>query len=126
MVLVRVTRSFWQKGKNDTYSGDIYSKDIPIKDGIIEVAVNVDDKPWYKQRKQKEEQFKGLGVFGEIGKISPEVEVHTMVSSRRQKSKHIEKLFGKNGELIGGKGAQKGTITTYELKEVISIEFNGK
>ena len=126
LVLVSVTRSFWEKGKNDTYSGDIHSKDIPIKDGIIEVTVNVDDKPWYKQRKQKEEQFKGLGVFGEIGKISPEVEVRTMVSPRRQKSKHIEKLFGKNGERIGGKGAQKGAITTYELEKAISIKFNGK
>jgi len=126
LVLISADRTFWERGNDEAYSGEIYKEDLPLVDGEIKVEINVDDRSWYKKRKAQEEQFKGLGVFGEIGRISDLVTFSAMVSPRRQEDDSIAAVFGRNGEKMGGEHIRTSSISVFELEKTLKIPFNGR
>jgi hypothetical protein len=125
LVLISADRTFWERGNDEAYSGEIYKEDLPLVDGEIKVEIDVDDRPWYKKRKAQEEQFKGLGVFGEIGRVADSVTFSAMVSPRRQEDDSIAAVFGSNGERMGGEHIRTSSISVFEIEKTLKIPFNG-
>lgn len=123
-ILIGVKRIYYEKGEKDKYAGEIFSKDIPVKDSRIDLVVDVNDTKWYTEYHRKAEKFKGLGIFSGIDRILPQIEVDALFSPRRQKSTDVLNKLGENGEYVKGDGARRaGNLTTYELSRSLDIPF---
>lgn len=120
--LVNVGRTYYQKGKGDAYSGDIYSKDLSVINGEIEVIVSITDTKWYNEHL---DLVKALpDDIMPISKTSDKVSVDVMFSPMRNQSKSILKILGSNGEFVSGVGAKKsGKLTTYSVSTEVDIPF---
>jgi len=123
-MLVDATRIYYEKGKEEKYSGDIFSRDISVKEGTIETIFTVNDSLWYNKYYKDAKKFSGIIDYPGIGKISPEVEVSVLFSPRRDQPEKILKTLGQNGEFIKGLGAEKSTsFTTYRVSKLVDIPF---
>ncbi len=123
-LLVSVSRTYYQKAKSDPYAGEILSRDVAVTNGKINLIVNVDDRGWYSEFQGKKNQFEGLGVFSDIERISPEVEVGVMFSPKRHQPSRVLGLLGRNAENVKGKGAKRtGSFTTYSVSKNVGIPF---
>jgi hypothetical protein len=123
-ILVDVKRIYYQKDEEDEYAGEIFSRDILVKDSRIDLVVDVNDAKWYTEYHKKAEKFKDLGLFSGIDRILPKIEVDALFSPRRQQSASILNKLGKNGEYVKGSGAKRsGSFTTYRVSRSIDIPF---
>ena len=122
--LVDVSRTYYEKGKSEKYAGEIYSKDIPVKDGKIKLDVSVNDSTWYNKYYQDANEYSGIIDYPGIGKISPNVEVSVLFSPRREQLGEVLKILGKDGEFIKGAGAKKNmSFTSYLESKEVNIPF---
>jgi hypothetical protein len=123
-LFVNVIRIYYQQGKQEAYSGEIFSKDMPVTSGKIELLVNIDDLVWYNKFQQRKKQFGGLGIVSDIERIAQQVEVRVMFSPRRDQSQEVLNIVGRNGEYIKGAGAKRlGDLTTYDVSRSVAIPF---
>jgi len=120
--LLSIGRTHYLKGKNEAYSGDIFSKDLTVKNGKIETIVNINDTKWYNEY---QELVKALpDDFSPISKISDKIDIDVLFSPRRNQSADILKILGSNGEFVTGDGAEKsGNLTTYRISKELNIPF---
>jgi hypothetical protein len=124
LLFVSVGRDFFEKGNSETYSGEIFGRDVPVQDGRVKVEVEADDRPWYTKRQEDERRFAGMGVFGEIGRISDSVDVRVLYSPRRSQPAHVLRATGHDGEHVRGEGAERsGTFTTYTIERRVRVPF---
>ena len=123
-LLVDIYRIYWEKGKPDEYSGEMFSKDMPVKDGKISIEVLVDDALWVNKYMQDAEKFGKLIEYPGIGKISPNIEVSVLFSPRRDQPPNVLSISGKDGEFVDGVGAEKGkNLTTYRVTVPVDVPF---
>ena len=121
---IDVSRIYYHKGESDAYAGEIFNRDIAVKNGKINLIVNVDDMGWYSEFQRKRKRFEGLGIFSDIARISPKVGVEVMFSPARDQPKHVLSLLGRNAENVKGKGATRtGDMTTYSVSKKVVIPF---
>jgi DNA-binding ferritin-like protein (Dps family) len=120
--LVSIDRTHYLKGKNEAYSGKIFSKDLTVKNGEIETIVNINDTKWYNEH---QELVKALpDDFSPISKISDKIDIDVLFSPRRNQSADILIILGSNGEFVKGDGAEKsGNLTTYRISKELNIPF---
>jgi len=124
-VLVSVIRIYWErKDKDNEYAGDIFNKDLPVKDGKASIEVDVDDSIWVKVHNAKKEQFVPLGLWDEIGKVSPNITAQVLYSSMRDQPDSVKKILGSKGELMlqPGKSAN-ASMTTIRVEKELSLPF---
>lgn len=124
-LLVTVRRSYWErKDKESEYAGEIYSEDLPVKDGKVSVDVDVVDSIWVKAHAEKKDQFTPLGLWDEIGEVSPKIEVWVLYSSMRDQPDSVQKILGAKGELVlQPSTAVDGMLTTLEAREEVILPF---
>ncbi len=124
MLYVSVDRQYHERNNDETYSGEIFERDVAVQAGHVELEIEVDDSRWYQKRREDERKFAGMGVFGELGRISDEVDVSVLFSPRRTQSQEILRKLGRNGEHVGGAGARRsGDFTVYEAEEKVKVPF---
>ena len=122
--LVDLSRIYYEKGKSEKYAGEIYSKDIPVKDSKIELDISVNDSPWYNKYYQDAKKFSGIIDYPGIGKISPNIEVSVLFSPLREQLGKVLKILGKDGEFIKGTGVKKDmSFTSYLESKEVNIPF---
>ncbi|MCX6233245.1 MAG: hypothetical protein NT175_00770 [Bacteroidetes bacterium] len=121
-LLIDVSRTHYLKGKNEAYSGEIFSKDLMVKNGEIETIVYINDTKWYNEC---QEISKALpDDFPPISKISDKIEIGVLFSPRRDQSKETLEILGRNGEYIKGNGAERTMgFTTYRVSKELIIPF---
>jgi len=117
---VTVKRIYFQENKPEAYSGEFHSQDHTVKDGQIQLAVDVDDSIWFKQRQSKKKQFTELGIWEEIAKISPDVKVSVLFSPRRTQPQHILETLGTRGEFIANR---EPTFNSLRVEKTIPLPF---
>jgi hypothetical protein len=123
-LLLTASRSFHERDNEETYAGDLLERDISVRHGPIQIEFVVNDTKWYEERLANERKFAGMGVFGQIGRISGVIEVEAMFSPRRNQTADVLRHLGPNGELIRGSGAQRvGDFTTLRATKEIEIPF---
>jgi len=121
-LLLSVGRPHYLKGKNEIYSGDIFSSDFTVKRGEIETTVEIDDSKWYNEHKKLVKQLPN--DIMPIKQISDEVEISVTFSPARTQSKKILDLVGEYGENLNGEGISKlGKLTTFKASKKINIPF---
>jgi len=120
--LLSIGRTHYLKGKSEDYSGDIFSKDLTVKNRKIETIVEIDDSEWYNEHQRL---VKALpDDIMPIRKISDKINIDVLFSPRRNQSADILKVLGSNGEFVSGDGAKKsGNLTTYRISEELNIPF---
>lgn len=123
-LLIDVSRTYFQKGNPDAYAGEIYSRDVGVANSKIQLAVDIDDTNWFSDFQSKKKQFKELGIYSDIERISQEVEISVMFSPKRKHPSQVLDILGKNAEFVKGAGAKRrGFFTTYSVSKKVSIPF---
>lgn len=121
---VWVNRTYYEKGKPERYAGEIFSKDIAVKDGQIDLLVDIDDSGWYGEYYEKARKFKGLIDFPGIVRISGNIEVSVLFSPMRNQPEDVLRILGTKGEFIKGAGAERsGNFTVYRVEKELDIPF---
>lgn len=121
---VWVNRTYYEKGRPDRYAGEIFSKDIAVKDGQIDLLVDIDDSGWYGEYYEKARKFKGLIDFPGIARISGNIEVSVLFSPMRNQPEDVLSVVGNKGEFIKGTGAERsGNFTVFRVEKELDIPF---
>ena len=120
-----VKRTYYEGGDlNTKYAGDIFTKDVSVKNGKIELLIDVDDSGWYNDYYKKAEELKGIIEFPGVTHASPEIEISVLFSPKRDQSKDILETLGYNGEFIKGSGVdESGNFNTYRVSASLDIPF---
>jgi hypothetical protein len=101
------------KRKNDTnyYGGTLYySMESAVKNGMIELSIDIDDKEWiddYNDDIKFQKQLKIYNKkFAEIDyrSIKDSIEISVRYTAIFEQDKNIKKILGEKGENLRGKG----------------------
>ena len=91
------------------------------------MAVDVDDSIWFRARQAKKKQFTELGIWEEIAKINPDVEVRVIFSPNRSQPEQVVETLGAKGEFIAnptGSSISKGAnYNSLEVETSIPMPF---
>jgi len=123
-LLVDVSRVYYEKGKREKYSGDIFSKDRSVENGKVQVEAYINDSKWYNKYYADAKKFGHIMEYPGIGKISTNVDVWILFSTNREQRNDILKILGEKGEFISASGAKKGgNFASIEANQSIEIPF---
>lgn len=124
-LLVDVTRSYYEKGSSEEYSGDIFSEVIAVKNGMITQRVIVDDSKWVSEYDNRKKQYSSIASFPGIGRISSQIEVEVLFTPLGDQSEETLNILGSMGENVKGAGAEKfgKGMKCYKVVKKISIPF---
>lgn len=121
-LLLGVSRTHYLRGNKDAYSGDIFNKDIMVRNGKIETTVKINDTQWYNSYQKL--VIQAPDSFKPISKISDKIEISVMFSPRRDQSEDILKILGKDGEFVTGKGVDKSSsLTSFRVVKEFLMPF---
>ena len=119
-----VRRIYYPKGISLEYTGDIFSKDMAVGTGRIDLVVDVDDSVWYDEYSQEVAEFKGPVDPSGIDRISPEIEVTVLFALKREEPDSALLIPGPNGEYLEVPGVDRaGNFTIYEVSKSVEIPF---
>jgi len=89
-----VKRIYYESGDlSIRYAGDIFSKNISVKDGKIDLLIDVNDSDWYNEYYKKAEEYKGIIDYPGISHISPEVDISVLFTPKGNHPIEILKIF---------------------------------
>lgn len=124
VVRIGVSRHFRQRGRTETYAGEICSEEHVVSGGQVQVAVNVNDSPWRRDHEKKVERFAGLDVVGEIAEVDDDVVVRALFTPRAGQPREIAAVLGANGEYIRGPAASRtANFTVLEAEERLTVPY---
>ena len=120
-----VKRIYYEGGDlNTEYAGEIFTKDVSVKNGKIELLIDIDDSGWYNGYYKKAEEYKGIIDMPGVTHTSPEIEISVLFSPKRDQSKDILETLGYNGEFIKGPGVdESGNFNVYRISTFLDIPF---
>ena len=124
-LLIWVKRIYYEGGDlNIKYAGEIFTKDVSVKNGKIELLIDVDDSGWYNEYYKKAEEYKGIIDMPGVTHTSKEIEISVLFSPKRDQSKDILETLGYNGEFIKGPGVdESGNFNVYQISTSLDIPF---
>lgn len=121
-LLIELSRRYYQRGKSEAYSGEIFLKDIPVKSGKIELNTEINDSIWYSGVLNKVSTMPD--VFPKPKNISKNVKLFILFSPMRRQPIDVLKILGDKGDFIKGKGIDRlGKITTFKFSKNLNISF---
>ena len=120
-----VKRIYYQGGNlNEKYAGEIFAKDVSVKNGKIELLIDIDDSGWYNEYYRKAEEYKGVIDMPGVTHTSSEIEISVLFTPKGDQSKDILETLGYNGEFIKGPGVnESGNFNTYRVSTSLAIPF---
>ena len=119
-LLISVSRIYFEQGASDEYSGQIFDRDMAVSDGKIQIKVSVDDKPWLREYREKQQKLPDL--FTGISKVSEDVTIAVLFSPKRDQPEHIANILGKNAEFVAGESAKRsGNFTTMRVEQNVNM-----
>ncbi|MDZ4203446.1 MAG: hypothetical protein U1C46_01390, partial [Bacteroidales bacterium] len=121
--LLTIERIYFLKGDSETYAGELFNKDIAIRNGKFETIIDViSDTKWYSEHQRL---VKALpNDIQPISKISDNITIDVRFSSARTQLQSVLKITGNYGEFVSGKGAEKlGKLTTYQVSKELYLPF---
>lgn len=120
--LVSASRDHYLVGSNETYAGEIFSKDFTVKNGKIEKTVTIDDSEWYNEHQRLVRVLPN--DIMPISKISDKIEISVLYTPASNDSAHVQKILGSKGENVSGKGAEKfGPLTIFRISKELNMPF---
>ncbi len=80
IVMVSVSRPYWQKGSSATYYGSYYAKRSFVRELNRPVTVIIDDNEWRRQIEKKHKLITSVGESLQVSTVSDKVELNLTVS----------------------------------------------
>ncbi|MEA2087108.1 MAG: hypothetical protein U9O91_03315 [Candidatus Caldatribacteriota bacterium] len=120
-----VKRIYYQGGNlSEKYAGEIFAKDVSVKNGKIELLIDIDDSGWYNEYYRKAEEYKDIIDMPGVTHTSKEIEISVLFTPKRDQPKDILEILGYNGEFIKGPGVdESGNFNTYRVSTSLEIPF---
>jgi len=120
-----VYRPYYEGGDLSTeYAGEFFAKDISVKNGKIELLVDIDDSGWYNEYYRKAEEYKGVIDMPGVTHTSKKIEISVLFTPKGDQPKDILETLGYNGEFIKGPGVdESGNFNTYRISTSLDIPF---
>ena len=105
---ITATRIYKRKNNPNYYSGVHYfSRELAVKNGIIEFSFDVNDKDWidsYNNFRESENQFDKELTEIDFKSIQDSLEISVFYEPRLERDYEVKKVLGEKGEKIRGKG----------------------
>lgn len=99
VLIMSVSRSYWEKGSSDEYSIDYFSEESTVKEWRNNHDILLDNSKWKADLESKQKELASIDLGFDVGKISESVDVRVVVPMNQPSSK-----FGdKNSKLTGKK-----------------------
>ena len=120
-----VYRPYYEGGDlSAEYAGEFFAKDISVKNGKIELLVDIDDSGWYNEYYRKAEEYKGVIDMPGVTHTSKEIEISVLFTPKGDQPKDILETLGYNGEFIKGPGVDEaGNFNIYKVSTSLAIPF---
>ena len=120
-----VYRPYYEGGDlSAEYAGEIFTKDVSVKNGKIELLIDVDDSGWYNEYYRKAEEYKDIIDMPGVTHTSSEIEISVLFTPKGDQSKDILETLGYNGEFIKGPGVDEaGNFNIYKVSTSLAIPF---
>ena len=120
-----VKRIYYESGDlSIRYAGDIFSKNISVKDGKIDLLIDVNDSDWYNEYYKKAEEYKGIIDYPGISHVSPEVGISVLFTPKGNHPMEILDILGYDGEFMKGSGVERsGNFNVYRISKNLGIPF---
>lgn len=99
VVIISISRSYWEKGNPDEYSIDYFSEETTVEEWRKEHDLLLDNSKWKADLENKQKELASLDLGFDVDKISDSVSVSAIVPMNQSSS-----TFGdKNSKLTGKK-----------------------
>ena len=98
VVMVSVSRSYWEKGSPDEYSVDYLSEKSTIGKWKLKQNISIAGKKWENALKAKQEAMSGIGFGFDVANISDKIEVRMVVPINQSNP-----IFGKQNSNLTGR-----------------------
>jgi hypothetical protein len=129
VVMVGVSRSYWERGNSDEYSVDYFSEKSTIGKWKLRQRISIDSEKWKTALRTKQEKMSRIGLGFDVASISDKITVSMVVPINQ-----TDPMFGERNENLTGKAvimASKGgrTITgkvvgpMYVVEDEIEINY---
>lgn len=119
IVMVRVSRSYLEKGDPDTYSVDYFSEKSTIGKWKSEHSISIASEKWKSALRAKQEEMSGLGLGFDVASVSDKITVKMVVPINQPEPK-----FGDRNQNLTGKAVKTKGIRVVEDEIEIDYPFN--
>lgn len=126
-LLLSIGRIHFIKGKQEAYSGEIFSNNFSVEQGKIETTVEINDSEWYNEHQRLVKDLPN--DISPISKISDNITIDVLYTSVTNQPANVTKILGAKGEFVTGKGVEKhrggtiGLLTTLSVSKELNIPF---
>jgi hypothetical protein len=116
VVMVTVSRSYLEKGNQNTYSVDYFSEKGTIEKWKSEQKISIDNGKWISLLKKKQEKMSRLGISFDVASISNKITVRMVVPINQP-----DPSFGKQNSNLTGKKVRTAGLRVVE--EEIELDY---
>lgn len=120
VLMVSISRSYWEVGSSDEYSIDYYSEKSTVQEWRNTHAIVVDNSIWETDLQDKQKKLAPLGLGFDVDKISDSVIVRMVVPINQPNPK-----FGNGNEKLTGKKVNTSGLRTVSDENRIYYTIDG-
>lgn len=127
VVILSVSRSYWEKGNSEEYSIDYFSKRANVKEWRKAYEVLLDNSKWKTDLESKQKELAPLDLGFDVDKISDSVDIRAVVPMNQPSSKFGDKnskLTGKKVNTSGFRIVEDEVTIHYPLEGGLSKKSN--
>jgi len=115
IVMVSVSRSYWEKGNTAEYSVDYFSEKSTVRDWKSEQRIPIDNEYWVSALSAKQKEMSRAGLGFDVASIRDTVTVRMVVPINQP-----DPTFGdRNGNLVGKAVRTKGLRIVEDQIEIV-------
>ena len=113
VLIMSVSRSYWEKGSSEEYAIDYFSEESTVKEWRNKHDILLDNSKWKAYLENQQNKLASLDLGYEVDKISDSVSVSAIVPMNQSSSK-----FGDNNSKLTGKKVNTSSLGTVGLRTV--------
>ncbi len=121
VLIISVSRSYWEKGSSEEYSLDYFSEKSTVKKWRKKRNISLDNPKWKADLENKQKDLARLDLGFDVDKISDKVSIDSIVPLRQNNPKFGERNSKLKGERVNITKPGKFTLRT--VKEEIIIDY---
>lgn len=104
ILMVSISRSYWEKGNASEYSIDYYSERTTVGKWRKDQRISVDNSIWETKLESKQKEMAGVGLGFDVDKISDEIAISMVVPINQSNPKFGDRNANLSGEKVNTSG----------------------
>ena len=124
---VDIGRTHFLKGREDAYSGNLFSKDFSVENGEFKTTSEINDSEWYNEHIRLVKAIPD--DIQPIAKISDNITIDVLYTSAANQPMKVINILGAKGEFVTGEGIKKykgetiGLLTALRTSKEFYLPF---